>query len=119
MLIFGGEGDEGDGDDQQDQVCYLWVEVDIINGNDGDDDDDDDDDDNDDDDKEQVRCLRGRGWGGFPHSRRGCVLQQGPTLPSILLLLYSLKPMPLSSQFSLYAAPCLKSFFFPVLHEIC
>ena len=56
LLIFG-----GDGDDQQDQVCYLWVEVDIINGNDGDDDDDDDDhDDNDDGDEDDKDSMEGR-----------------------------------------------------------
>ena len=47
MLIFGGEGDEGDGDDQHDQVNSLWVEVDIINDNDGDDYDDEEDGDDD------------------------------------------------------------------------
>ena len=49
-------------------------------------DDDDDDDDDDGDDEDQVRCLRGGGWRGFPHSWRSCMLQQGPTLPTFLLL---------------------------------
>ena len=71
-------------------VCCLWVDVDDINeGDDYDDEEysnDHDDHDHDDDNEDQVRCLRGGGWRGFPHSWRSCMLQQGPTLPTFLLL---------------------------------